>query len=213
MKKGFTLIELVVVMSLMAFSAVLVIMPALVGRRGQLEASQLAKEVLSEIRYAQSVSKGVIWEGDDNFRPKAIFSEIYMQDGKIVVANKGYGLLGGSAVFKDASNQYEKQGIVIKKITTGSGPICDGITSCDSKRLVVAFSVPRGETTVDYLSATPAGSNFDCPSIGISGYNSIDPCVLNSSYSGEVEIIFIGEKNDEEIKLIIDIKTGKMYVC
>jgi prepilin-type N-terminal cleavage/methylation domain-containing protein len=213
MKKGFTLIELVVVMSLMAFSAVLVIMPALVGRRGQLEASQLVKEVLSEIRYAQSLSKGVIWEGEDaDFRPKIIYSEVYMEDGNIVVENKGYGLLGGAQSTKAATRKFEKQGARIKKITTTSGFICDSVASCDDKRLIIAFSVPRGETTVKDLSGTPNSTNFSCPSIEPDGHNSIDPCKLTGSYSGEIEVVFLGEKDDEEIILIIDTKTGKMNV-
>jgi len=213
MNRGFTLIELMVVMALMAMSALLVTTFALINRRSQLESSQLVKEVLNEIRYAQSLSKGVIWKGADaDFRPKVIYSEISSSSFSINVENKGYGNLSGSASIKEATRKFQKQGVRIKEIRNNSGiVICsDNSISCDNYKLVVAFSVPRGEISVKSFDASPSGINFECPTI-FDNF-AVAPCKLRNKYSGHIEVIFVGEKNDEEIKLIINAKTGKMDV-
>ncbi|HBG82072.1 TPA: hypothetical protein DDW69_04560 [candidate division CPR2 bacterium] len=195
-KRGYTLIEIVVVMALIAVTTLFALLPALTNRRSQLEFETRAHEVLGEIKYAQSLARGVIWEntGGSNFSPKAVYAKLYNEDDVLKLEIVGYDRdadpsspVHKALTFKDLKIDNLRAGAIDK----GSG---DTLFAC--------FSVPTGFAS-DYI-----GSEGSLASKWV-----YTPAPFNYADLAEHEDVTLTLGDDEfKIDLSLNFSSGDIYI-
>jgi prepilin-type N-terminal cleavage/methylation domain-containing protein len=199
-KGGFTLIEIVVVMALMATTAIMVITPALFARRGQLETERMASEIIMDVRYAQSLARGVVWEGDvATLRPKIIYVEIF-NNGSNGISIRTFGNHDGGASVR-ARRFIERPGFTISRIVVGSTPVPA------NNKLVIGFSVPRGESSSIVILGSQ-NPTFNCPPFG--DEFSTSSCLLSGRIQDEDIVLTVRDARGNERDITVDWLTGKI---
>jgi hypothetical protein len=162
----------------------------------------MASEIIMDVRYAQSLARGVVWEGDAlaTNRPKIIYVELLNN-----ATNNGIIINTFAAAESQprirARRVLERGGFTISQINTS------GAVQPFSGRLLIAFSIPRGEASVGLISANPVKEDFNCP--GFYDDLSTDPCKLKISQTQNITIT-IRDTRGNERDITVDWLTGKI---
>ena len=192
--------EIIVVMTLMAVSTALILVPALFNRRSQLELESRAYEVLAEIKNAQNLAKGVLWE-DDAFRPKAVMIAISNSatpdavDVEILGINEFYAT--------SSASKKTIEGIKIKDVTKNGAASSGDV----GNTLYIAFDVPKGLPTNAFLAASE--------SIATSTYWNLDSVLFSMWLKNNDDIgLTLGDKNDEfAVGLSLKTTSGDFFIA